>query len=54
MDRTGRCCGDGVPLGTLCHFDLNKCESRTSDLQFLEMLAPLLQRTIEQTRAAQG
>lgn len=38
--------GDGVALGTLCHFDLKPCEPRTSDLQFLEMLAPLLQRTI--------
>lgn len=43
--------GDGVALGTLCHFDLNPCQSRTSDLQFLEMLAPLLQRTVEETLA---
>ena len=46
--------GDGIALGTLCHFDLNPCESRTSDLQLLEMLAPLLQRSIEETRAARG
>ena len=38
--------GDGVALGTLCHFDLKPCEPRTSDLQFLETLAPLLQQTI--------
>lgn len=38
--------GNGVALGTLCHFDLNPCETRTSDLQFLEMLAPLLQQAI--------
>ena len=38
--------GNGVALGTLCHFDLKPCEPRTSDLQFLEMLGPLLQRTI--------
>lgn len=37
---------DGVALGTLCHFDLKPCEPRTSDLQFLEALAPLLQRAI--------
>lgn len=37
---------DGVPLGTLCHFDPKPCETRNSDLQFLEMLAPLLHRTI--------
>ena len=37
---------DGSPLGTLCHFDLKPCETRTSDLQFLETLAPILQRTI--------
>lgn len=43
--------GNGVALGTLCHFDLKPCESRTSDLQFLEMLAPLLQRTIEENLA---
>jgi len=36
----------GSPLGTLCHFDLKPCETRTSDLQFLETLAPILQRTI--------
>ena len=37
---------DGSPLGTLCHFDLKPCEPRTSDLQFLETLAPILQRTV--------
>lgn len=43
--------GDGEPLGTLCHFDLKPCEPRTSDLPFLEMLAPLLQRMILESRA---
>lgn len=38
--------GDGVALGTLCHFDLKPCEPRTSDLEFLKRLAPLLQQTI--------
>lgn len=38
--------GDGVALGTLCHFDLKPCEPRTSDLEFLKTLAPLLQQTI--------
>ena len=37
---------DGVALGTLCHFDFKPCQPRTGDLQLLEMLAPLLQRTI--------
>ncbi|MBA2237111.1 MAG: GAF domain-containing protein [Lysobacter sp.] len=36
----------GTPLGTLCHFDLKPCETRTSDLEFLETVAPLLQRTM--------
>ncbi len=35
--------GDGVPFGTLCHFDLKPCEPRTSDLQFLATLAPMLE-----------
>ena len=42
--------GDGESFGTLCHFDLKPCEPRTSDLQFLEMLAPLLQRMILESR----
>jgi hypothetical protein len=37
---------NGVPVGTLCHFDLKPCEPRTSDMQLLEMVAPLLQRAI--------
>ncbi len=36
----------GAPFGTLCHFDLKPCETRTSDLQFLAMLAPMLQQKI--------
>jgi hypothetical protein len=44
----------GVALGTLCHFDMKPCESRTSDLQFLELLAPLLQRTIMAFPDARG
>lgn len=40
---------NGVPFGTLCHFDLKPCEVRTSDLEFLAMLAPLLQREIAAT-----
>ena len=41
---------DGSPLGTLCHFDLKPCEPRTGDLQFLEALAPILQRTVVASR----
>ncbi len=37
---------DGAPMGTLCHFDLRPCEPRSSDMQFLEKLAPLLERDI--------
>lgn len=38
--------GQGEPFGTLCHFDMKPCETRTSDLQFLAMLAPMLQTQV--------
>lgn len=46
--------GDGVPFGTLCHFDLKPCEARTSDLEFLAMLAPILQARVVAQPAPHG
>lgn len=36
--------GEGIPFGTLCHFDLRRCEERTSDLALLNAVAPALLR----------
>lgn len=46
--------GQGAPFGTLCHFDLKPCETRTSDLQFLAMLAPMLQQQVMAVRPLPG
>jgi hypothetical protein len=33
---------DGEPFGTLCHFDLNRCEARTGDLPLLKAASEML------------
>lgn len=33
--------GDGEPLGTLCHFDVQRCEQSSSELALLRAAAPL-------------
>jgi len=33
---------EGVPYGTLCHFDILRCEPRTSDIPLLKAAAPLI------------
>lgn len=43
---------EGVPRGTLCHFDLKPCEPQTSEMQLLATLAPTLQRTLIEASAA--
>jgi len=32
----------GAPYGTLCHFDILRCETRTSDIPLLKAAAPLI------------
>ncbi|MBA3460924.1 MAG: hypothetical protein H0T46_13225 [Deltaproteobacteria bacterium] len=33
---------EGVPYGTLCHYDIRRCETRTSDIPLLKAAAPLI------------
>lgn len=37
----------GVPYGTLCHYDLRRCETRTSDIPLLQAAAPLIYESLE-------
>lgn len=36
----------GKPFGTLCHYDMQRCEERTSDLPLLEAAASMLYREL--------
>lgn len=44
---------DGVPYGTLCHYDIRRCETRTSDIPLLKAAAPLIYLAIENRPADQ-
>lgn len=35
------------PFGTLCHFDINRCQPRLSDIPLLEAAAPLVFRALK-------
>lgn len=37
----------GVPYGTLCHYDVLPCETRTSDIPLLKAAAPLIYDALE-------
>ncbi len=37
----------GVPYGTLCHYDILRCELRTSDIPLLKAAAPLVYELLE-------
>lgn len=37
---------DGVPAGTLCHFDVKRCESASSELPLLAAAGPALYRVL--------
>lgn len=37
----------GEPIGTLCHYDLQRCETRSSELQLMGVAAPLLYEAIK-------
>lgn len=48
---------DGLPFGTLCHFDTKRSEARKSDIPLLEQLAPLIFQAVrraEEDRQAVG
>lgn len=42
----------GQAYGTLCHYDLQRCQERTTDLPLLEAAAPLLYRHLHPASAA--
>lgn len=35
---------NGLPLGTLCHFDMNRCQERSSDFPLMELASEILYR----------
>ncbi|MEJ5988535.1 hypothetical protein WG902_00950 [Ramlibacter sp. PS3R-8] len=40
----------GVPYGTLCHYDVQHCETRTSDIPLLQAAAPFIYDALEGQR----
>lgn len=38
---------EGVPYGTLCHYDIRRCETRTSDIPLLKAAAPLIYEALK-------
>ncbi|MDO7850387.1 GAF domain-containing protein [Hymenobacter convexus] len=42
----------GSPVGTLCHYDMQRCQERTTDLPLLEAAADLLRGRFESTTTA--
>lgn len=42
----------GQPYGTLCHYDMQRCQERTTDLPLLEAAAPLLYQHFRLNSAA--
>ncbi len=41
---------EGAPFGTLCHYDIRRCEMRTTDIPLLEASAPLIYSALEARR----
>ncbi len=39
---------DGAPYGTLCHYDVRRCETHTSDIPLLKAAAPLIYEALEE------
>lgn len=37
---------DGIPYGTLCHYDVARCDENVNDVAVLEALAPLIMAKI--------
>ncbi|MCB2376599.1 hypothetical protein LGH70_03340 [Hymenobacter sp. BT635] len=44
----------GQPFGTLCHYDLQRCQERTTDLPLLEAAADMLYQQLHPTGALAG
>lgn len=42
----------GLPYGSLCHFDLLRCEPNATELAQLEQVAPLIQRWLKERAAS--
>ena len=42
----------GEPYGTLCHYDIQRCQMRTSDILLLQAAAPLIYEALEGQRQA--
>ncbi len=38
---------EGAAYGTLCHYDIQRCETRTSDIPLLKAAAPLIYGAVE-------
>lgn len=38
---------EGEPYGTLCHYDVQRCQTRTSDIPLLKAAAPLIYEALE-------
>lgn len=43
----------GNPIGTLCHYDMQRCQERTTDLPLLEAAAELLRGSFSSTTTAE-
>lgn len=41
---------EGVPYGTLCHYDIQRCEPRRSDIPLLQSVAPFIHDALEGRR----
>lgn len=41
---------EGVPYGTLCHYDVRRCQVRTSDIPLLQAAAPFIFTELEGRR----
>jgi hypothetical protein len=44
---------EGMPYGTLCHYDIQRCETRTSDIPLLKAAAPLIYESIAGARQSE-
>lgn len=42
---------DGTPYGTLCHYDVQSCESRKSDIPLLQACAPRILQALQSRQA---
>lgn len=45
---------DGHPYGTLCHFDVRRCEPNVTQLEQLEQVAPVIVRWLQARASGDG